>query len=608
MYPHLQSTLLPFRLSNYTNIFPSNVSRGESNKTSSVEKEISREKSNRASPPAIVSISADKVQNESQLEETAIQSKLPSIVGTVARVASEDELVEPNKASSVEKENRRVKCNRESPPAIVPVGADKVQNEGHMEETAIRSKLSHTAGTVAHVSPEDDLPDSEHAANDARGPLSDRDTRLARNKNWFQRYKVLCKLKARYGNLRNAEKAGSKMKGWIKRQRLEYKKYQRGIAKCHLTLDMIEALTGVGFDFQDDYGERQAAETEAQKWEKRMELFRCYHKTHGHLNFGTRNESTALLQAASAFRSEYCRSMVGGGTFKYLTEERTSELLKMGFIFGERGAVQGQQNSDGCRMELEGHDMIKEANGKVFVHRSVDKDLYDFIASERLRYSQGTLSDERVKVLKDLEDLELVKDDQHHEWAKHFEALSIFKLQHGAQMAEKNAVAAAKAAAAHLPAPPLKNQGRGGGGGGGSSSGGGAPGATTTQVYRRPPPAAHARIPVPHPIPPPNAAALAHALGTTAAVRPPAPPAAVRSRVPAGAPAAAASQSDSKYSAERIRARKYSDGSVRPATMPKRDKNGLYIRPAGRRRKGMDWDAVKGVWIPSDNPDPRYGE
>lgn len=54
----------------------------------------------------------------------------------------------------------------------------------------------------------------------------------------------------------------------------------------------------------------------------------------------------------------------------------------------------------------------------------------------------------------------------------------------------------------------------------------------------------------------------------------------------------------SKYSAEKVKLRKAADGSVAPVTKPKKDKDGLYLRPAGRTRKGMQWDAINGVWIP----------
>ena len=63
--------------------------------------------------------------------------------------------------------------------------------------------------------------------------------------------------------------------------------------------------------------------------------------------------------------------------------------------------------------------------------------------------------------------------------------------------------------------------------------------------------------------------------------------------------AANSNKSDSKYSAEKVKARIYSDGSVMPVTAPKRNKDGLFQRPAGRKRKGMDWDAHTGRWVPS---------
>jgi hypothetical protein len=55
---------------------------------------------------------------------------------------------------------------------------------------------------------------------------------------------------------------------------------------------------------------------------------------------------------------------------------------------------------------------------------------------------------------------------------------------------------------------------------------------------------------------------------------------------------------NNKYSIEAVRARISADGSVRPINTPKKTKDGLYMRPAGRQRKGMDWDAVNGIWVP----------
>jgi hypothetical protein len=54
----------------------------------------------------------------------------------------------------------------------------------------------------------------------------------------------------------------------------------------------------------------------------------------------------------------------------------------------------------------------------------------------------------------------------------------------------------------------------------------------------------------------------------------------------------------SKYSAAKVKQRKSADGTVAPVSEPKKTKDGLYLRPAGRTRKGMQWDAINGVWIP----------
>jgi hypothetical protein len=59
---------------------------------------------------------------------------------------------------------------------------------------------------------------------------------------------------------------------------------------------------------------------------------------------------------------------------------------------------------------------------------------------------------------------------------------------------------------------------------------------------------------------------------------------------------------DSKYSTARVRDRIASDGTVAPVTKPKLTKEGLYQRPAGRTRKGMEWDSVRGIWIPAPEP------
>jgi hypothetical protein len=56
-----------------------------------------------------------------------------------------------------------------------------------------------------------------------------------------------------------------------------------------------------------------------------------------------------------------------------------------------------------------------------------------------------------------------------------------------------------------------------------------------------------------------------------------------------------------RYSADNVRARISADGSVVPVSMPKKTSDGLYMRPAGRQRKGMEWDAVNGRWVPDPN-------
>lgn len=66
------------------------------------------------------------------------------------------------------------------------------------------------------------------------------------------------------------------------------------------------------------------------------------------------------------------------------------------------------------------------------------------------------------------------------------------------------------------------------------------------------------------------------------------------------APTQTVSTSDSKYSVARVRERQLPDGCVEPIQR-KKGADGLYQRPAGRARKFMNWDAVRGVWVPSGN-------
>ena len=70
---------------------------------------------------------------------------------------------------------------------------------------------------------------------------------------------------------------------------------------------------------------------------------------------------------------------------------------------------------------------------------------------------------------------------------------------------------------------------------------------------------------------------------------------AVPTYTPPVRPSQSPGTSDSKYSAARVRARHGNDGTVAPVSEPKKTQDGLYLRPAGRTRKGMQWDAIRGI-------------
>jgi hypothetical protein len=54
-------------------------------------------------------------------------------------------------------------------------------------------------------------------------------------------------------------------------------------------------------------------------------------------------------------------------------------------------------------------------------------------------------------------------------------------------------------------------------------------------------------------------------------------------------------------SSVKIKDRKLTDGSIYPLIEPSRDENGRFLRPTGRGFKGMNWDEVRGLWVPPNN-------
>ena len=56
-----------------------------------------------------------------------------------------------------------------------------------------------------------------------------------------------------------------------------------------------------------------------------------------------------------------------------------------------------------------------------------------------------------------------------------------------------------------------------------------------------------------------------------------------------------------RYSSAKVQARMNPDGTVFPVQQPKLLANGEFARPAGRQRRGMEWDAKRGCWYPDPN-------
>lgn len=55
------------------------------------------------------------------------------------------------------------------------------------------------------------------------------------------------------------------------------------------------------------------------------------------------------------------------------------------------------------------------------------------------------------------------------------------------------------------------------------------------------------------------------------------------------------------YSMKDKKAKIFSDGSIAPIEQPKRGEDGLFVRPSGRSRKDLKWDATRGRWVPSSS-------
>lgn len=53
-----------------------------------------------------------------------------------------------------------------------------------------------------------------------------------------------------------------------------------------------------------------------------------------------------------------------------------------------------------------------------------------------------------------------------------------------------------------------------------------------------------------------------------------------------------------RYSSANVQARMNPDGTVYPVQKPKLMPNGEFARPAGRQRRGMGWDGIRGCWFP----------
>jgi hypothetical protein len=49
------------------------------------------------------------------------------------------------------------------------------------------------------------------------------------------------------------------------------------------------------------------------------------------------------------------------------------------------------------------------------------------------------------------------------------------------------------------------------------------------------------------------------------------------------------------------------DGCLVPKNKPNMKVDGLYKRPRGRQPEGMDWDDIRGVWIPLDSDEVNDG-
>jgi hypothetical protein len=151
--------------------------------------------------------------------------------------------------------------------------------------------------------------------------------RSYQSKLWQTKFKELCAHRRKYGTCvvpHQHKGAIAGLSKWIRRQRYQYKLLQQG-KHSTLTQERVAALQEIGFVWHS----HQSA------WDEKYHELLEFHQCHGHVRVPcVYRENPPLSVWVQSQRRQYRHYLRGQRSF--LTQERRSKLLHLGFVFSPR--------------------------------------------------------------------------------------------------------------------------------------------------------------------------------------------------------------------------------------------------------------------------------
>jgi len=202
---------------------------------------------------------------------------------------------------------------------------------------------------------------------------------------WEEMFQRLVEYKGKNGHMRVTSVRPKSMydpalANWCIRQRASYKAIQAG-ENTFLTPTMITKLEKLGFQWDGSY---------EGMWEESFRHLLAFKELHGHVhvtNYYAPNQP--LANWCSGQRNNYRMSMI--------SEERTKRLEDVGFIWNKRT---GKWLISYHKVKIH-----KEKTGNWNVPKDYEGDrfLWNWCSKQRLNYKKGTLSEENIQLLNDID-------------------------------------------------------------------------------------------------------------------------------------------------------------------------------------------------------------